>query len=193
MALSIVNWNIAENIVWCVRLADAGTGISVELYLTQADAEGRTNLQASGESGEYGSDIEVTLDNESGASTPVSFFQDGYACHLVVSGQNGDATKIFKVKQFVDLDDIAHAIYRNSKLITARAGAEIKEHTHARITRNILLGGHLPELEPGDTARLNSTRRGLDDRSQVFEHLIRGTLNSLVSQVEAVRFLELKR
>src|SRR4030043_279373 len=123
MALSVVNWNITENIVWFVRLVDTGTGISVKLYLSQADAEAQTNLQASGESTEYGSELDITLDNEEGASTPVSLYQEGYEWHLIAAGQNGDPTKIFKVKEFVDLDEISHAIYRNSELITARATA----------------------------------------------------------------------
>lgn len=193
MALSVVNWNIGENNVWFVRLSDTGSGISVKLYLSQADAEGQTNLQASGESTEYGSDIEITLDNEGDASTPASFFQEGYEWHLIVAGQNGDSTKIFKVKEFVDLDEVTHSIYRNSALITVRAAAEIKAHTNARITRKTSLGVHLPVLEVGNISRVNSTRRGLNDLSQVFEHRIIGTPDSLVSEIEAVKFVELVR
>lgn len=193
MALSIVNWNIAENIVWYARLADTGTGVSVELYLSQANAEAQTNLQASGESSGYGGSQEITLTNEPEASTPVSLFQESYGWHLVVSGEIGDPAKIFKIKQFVDLDEIAHAVYRNSALVEARAAAEINAHTHARITREIGLGVHLPQLDPGDTVRMNSTRRNVDDLGQVFEHRITGTPDSLTSEVEAVRFLELKR
>ncbi len=190
--LSIVNWNIAQNIIWYVRLADAGSTISVELYLTQSDAEAQTNMQASGESSGYGS-VEVTLTNEVGATEPVALFRDDYAWHLTVSGAASDSTKIFKVKEFVDLDEISHAIYRNSSLITARAMAEINAHTHAAIIRQISLGTHLPELEIGDVARLISTRRGLDDYGQIFEHTIIGTPDSLVSEIEIRKYLELKR
>lgn len=193
MAFSILNWNIAENIVWYVRLSDTGAGVSAELYLTRADAEARTNLQAGGESSGYGSNLEITLTNEDGASVPVSFFQEGYSWHLTVAGGSGDPVKIFKVREFVDLEEIVHPIYRNSALLEARAAAEINAHTHARINRTLLLGVHLPGLKAGDILRLNSNRRGIDDLSQVFEHRILGTPDSLVSEVDVVKFLELKR
>lgn len=190
--LSVANWNIAENIVWFVRLADSGAGISVGLYLSQADAQSQTNKQASGSCG-YGTSQEVTLVNEIGATEPVSFFRNDYVWHLTVSGAAGDSTKIYKIKEFVDLEEISHAIYRNNSLITARATAEINAHTHAAIVRQISLGTHLPSLEAGDIARLTSTRRGLDDYGQIFEHTITGTPGSLISEIEVRKYLELKR
>jgi len=191
--LSVVNWNIDENIVWYVRLADSGSAILVEMYLTQADAEAQTNLQASGGSSGYGSSLEVTLTNEEDAETPVTFFRDEYSWHLIVSGQNGDDTKIFKVKEFVEMDEISHSIYRSGDLITARATAEINAHTHAAIVRNVSLGIHLPEIEVGDIAGLDSDRRGVDDLGQIHEHQIIGTPDSLVSDIEVRKYLELKR
>lgn len=191
--LSIENWNIDENIVWYVRLADSGSAISVEMYLTQADAEAQTNLQASGGSSGYGSGLEVTLTNEEGAETPVTVFRDEYSWHLTVAGQNGDDTKIFKVKEFVEMDEISHSIYRSSALVTARATAEINAHTHAAIVRNVSLGIHLPEIEVGDIAGLDSARRGIDDLGQIHEHQIIGTPDSLVSDIEVRKYLEIKR
>lgn len=198
MALSIVNWNVDENSVWYVRLVDTGSAVSVELYLTEADAEVQDNLQASGESDGYGSELEITLTNEDDAETPVSFLQDEYDWHIVVAGQNGDSTVIRKVNEFVELDEISHSIYRNSTLITSRATAEINVHTHAVIIRDISLGVHLPELEVGDITRLNSSRRGVYDLSQVVEHEIVGEINesgdqSLVSNIETRKYLEFKR
>ena len=193
MALSITNWNIAENIDWFVRLEDTGSGISVELYLTQADAEAQTNLQSSGESSGYGSDLEITLSNEEEAATPVSLFIDDYDWHLMATGEDGDATKIFQVKAFVELDEIAHSIYRSSDLIQARATAEIDAHTHAAIIRNVALGIHLPEIEVGQIAGVDSDRRGIDDLGQIHEHQIIGTPDSLVSEMEIRKYLELKR
>ncbi|MBA7630056.1 hypothetical protein ES703_37564 [subsurface metagenome] len=193
MALSIVNWNIAEKSTWFVRLADSGSSVSVEIYVTQADAEARTNLQASGESPGYGSGLEIELANEEDAATPVSLFQEDYSWHLTVTGQSDDDTKIFKVKEFVEMDEISHSIYRNSELIAARATAEINAHTHAAIVRNISLATHLPDAEPGDIAGLDSTRRGVDDLSQVYEHQIVGTPDSLISEIETRKYLELKR
>lgn len=191
--LSIVNWNIDENIVWYVRLADSGSGVSVEMYLTQADAEAQTDLQASGESSGYGSSLEVALTNEEGAETPVTFFRDEYSWHLTVAGENGDDTKIFKVKEFVEMDEISHSIYRSGDLISARATAEINAHTHAAVVRQVSLGIHLPEIDVGDIAGLDSARHGIDDFSQIHEHQIIGTPDSLVSELETRKYLELKR
>jgi len=193
MALSIVNWNIAENIVWYVRLENTGSAISVALYLSEADAEAETNAQAIGVSSAYGASLEITLNNASEATTPVSLFRDDYGWHLIVSGASGDSDKIFKIKEFVDLDEISHAIYRNGALIEARASAEIDAHTHAAIIRDIMLATHLPTLEPGDIINLDSDRRDLDDMGQVFEHTITGTVNSLTDTIEMRKFLELKR
>lgn len=193
MALSIENWNIDENIEWYVRPSDSGSGVSVEMYLTQADAQAQTNLQASGESSEYGSELEITLTNEEDAVTPVSLFREGYAWHLVVAGESGDSAKIFKVKEFVEMEEISHPIYRNGELITARATAEINAHTHAVIVRNIVLGTHLPEIEAGQIVGLDSDRLSIDDLSQIHEHQIIGTPDSLVSEVETQKYLELKR
>jgi hypothetical protein len=193
MALSVVNWNIAENRVWFVRLSDTGSAVLVELYLTQTDAQARTNMQASGETTGYGSALEVTLTNEVGAIVPVTLFQDEYAWHLIVDGQNGDTTKIFKIKEFIEMDEISHAIYRNSSLITARATAEIDGHTHAAIIRDISLGTHLPEIEPGQILGVNSSRRGINDLSQITEITITGTQNSLVNAVETRKYIGLKR
>jgi len=193
MAMEIDNWNIAENILWYARLSDSGSGVAVELYLTEADTEAQTNLQASGESSGYGSNLEVKLTNEGEAVTPVSLFIEDYDWHVMVSGASEDATRIFKVREFVEMDEISHPIYRNSALITARATAEIEAHTHAAIIRNISLGTHLPEIEAGDIAGLDSVRRGVDDLGQVHEHQIIGTPDSLVSEIEIRKYLELKR
>jgi hypothetical protein len=193
MALGIVNWNIAENIVWYVRLSDYGSGVSAELYLTQADAEAQTNLQASGQSSGYGSALEIELTNEEDAETPVSLFIGQYAWHLVASGAAADPARIYRVRQFVELDEISHPIYRNSALIAARAQAEIDAHTHAAIIRSVVLGTHQPAIEPGDILALNSARRGVDDLSQIHEHRIIGTPESLTSETETRKYLELKR
>lgn len=191
--LAIVNWNVAENRVWFARLSDTGTEISVELYLTLADAQAQTNMQASGESAGYGASLEIILSNESGATVPVSLFQDGYDWHLIISGANGDTTKIFKVKEFVEMDEISHSVYRTSDIIEARASAEINAHAHAKIIRSLVLGIHLPSLEPGNVVNLQSVRRALNVYGQVFEHRITGTTDSLISELEAISFLELKR
>ena len=191
---TVTSWNIAENRVWFVRLSDAGTAVQVELYLTQADAEGQANLQASGVSIGYGSALQVILTNETGATVPVSLFRDDNSWHLIVSGQNGDATKIYKVKEFVEADEISHAIYKNSALINSRALYEINSSTKAKITRNISLSVHVPTLEVGDIARLNSSRRGVNDLNQVNEFQIIGTTDSLINDaLDLDKYIGLKR
>jgi hypothetical protein len=193
MAFSVINWNVDENRVWFVRLSDTGGALLVELYLTQANAEAQASLQASGETAGYGSALEVTLVNEVGATVPVSFFREEHTWHIMVAGQNGDTVKIYKIKEFIEMDEISHAIYRNSSLITARATAEIDAHTHAAIIRTLPLGTHLPELEVGQIMSINSARRGINDLSQVTEYEIIGTPNSLISVIETQKYLELKR
>lgn len=142
MALSIDNWNIKENIIWYVRLVTGASNIEVELYLSESDATAQTNLQASGNSSGFGSNLDVVLTNEAGATTPVSFFQEEYSWHIKVTGASGDTAKIFKIKEFVELGEIIHSIYRSSDIIQRRATAEINAHTHARITKTALLGIH---------------------------------------------------
>jgi hypothetical protein len=137
--------------------------------------------------------LDVGLANEPDATNPVSLFIDAYAWHLQVNGENGDPAKIFKVKRFVELEEISHSIYRDSILIAARAEAEINAHTHAAIIRDIILGTHLPEIEVGQTAGLFSDRREVDDLSQIHEHRIMGTPDSLISEVEIRKYMEIKR
>jgi hypothetical protein len=195
MAFSIAAWNINPNRVWFVRLADAGSVISAELFLTQADAEAQTNRQASGATTGFGSALPVTLEYDLGATVPVTFFQDE-TWHLKVSGADADPVKIYKIKEFVDLDEISHPIYRNTNLITTRATAEIDAHTHAVIRKEVGLGSHLPDLEPGDIVQINSTRRGKNELLQVTEHRISAEISdetTLTSTLSVSGYLALKR
>lgn len=127
------------------------------------------------------------------ATYPVSLFQESYSWHIRVAGQDGNATKIFKLKEFVDLDEISAPIYRNEALIPLRAAAAINAHTHARIPREIELASHLPTLEAGDIVRVNSDRLDVDLFGQVTEHRIAGEPNKLTSTIEVSSYLALKR
>jgi len=191
MTISIVNWNVAENVPWYVRIADNGTGLDVELYAAQADAAAQTNLQAGGATAGYGSELDVTLTAAEGAS--VTLWQDVYAWHLQVAGQAGDATRILRVGSFVDLEEIVHPIYRDEALITRRAAAEIDAHTHARLAKMLTLGTHLPELEVGDILQVDSARRGMSIMAQVDGHTIDGDPDALISTVTVSGYLELRR
>lgn len=197
MAFSIDTWNVSPNRPWFVKLSDSGSNILCELFLTESDADAGTNRQASGACG-YGSGLQVVLAADPEATVTVEYFQSAYAYHLKASGAVSDVTKIFRLAEFVELDEISHPIYRNDTLITTRATAEIDAHTHATIRKEIALGSHLPTLEPGDIVRLNSTRRGKDELLQVSEHRItfetsEGGETSLTSTLSVAKFLELKR
>jgi len=193
MALSIAAWNLDPNRVWYVRLADAGSAISVQLYATLADAQAQTNMQASGATTGFGSSLQVTLTNATGATYPVSLYQSTYSWHLKVSGGDGDSSTIFRIKEFVDLDEIDHAVYRNSDLIPIRAAAEIDAHTHAKYSRSIQCGRPILTAKEGAIAGITSTRRALSELGQVAAHTISGTHNSLTSNLELITYKALKR
>lgn len=197
MAFSIDSWNINPNRAWFVRLSDGGSGIAAGLYLSAEDAQAQTSRQAHGITAGYGAELGLTLSNDTGAAFPVSLFQD-YPWHIKVSGASGDTGKIFKVKEFVDLDEIDHPIFRNAALTPLRAAAEIDAHTHALIRKEIALGSHLPELEPGKIVRLSSSRRGRVENLQAVEHRIVGEQSEggetrLTSTIAAASHMALRR
>ena len=191
MTISIVNWNIAENVTWFVRIADNAAGLDVELYASQADATAQANIQAAGATDGYGSALDVTLTAAEGAT--VTLWQEAYAWHLQVAGQAGDAAKILRVAAFVDLEEIVHPLYREESLVTRRAAAEIDAHTHARLAKVLTLGVHLPELDVGDVLQITSARRSLSILAQVDGHTIQGDPDTLISEVTVSSYLELKR
>lgn len=193
MPFAIAAWNIDPNRVWYVRMADAGSNIAVQLYATQADAKAQTNMQASGVTTGFGSSLPVTLTNAGGAAYPVSLYQSTYTWHLQVSGADGDSTAIFRVKEFVDLDEIDHAVYRNADLIPIRAAAEINAHTHARYTRMIQCGLPILAAKEGAIGSITSARLALSEMGQVATHTITGTPSSLISELEIMTYKALKR
>ena len=193
MSLNITAWNIDPNRTWFVRLADAGSSISVALYTSEADAQAQTNPQASGSTSGFGSALPVTLTVATGAIYPVSLFQSAYSWHLAVSGSDGDTTKIFRIKEFVELDEIDHPVYRNAELIPLRAAAEINAHTNVKYTRSLQLGTVFPSITEGSIGILTSARHGISERGQVVTHTISGTHASLTSSIELVTHKALKR
>ena len=193
MAFSITAWNLNPNRTWYVRLADAGSNISVELYTTRADALARTNLQASGATTGFGSSLSVTLTNATGAAYPVSLYQSTYAWHLQVSGSDGNATKIMRVRDFVDLDEIDHAIYHNADLIPLRAAAEINAHTHTKITRSLTCANPFLAALEGATAKIISSRRSISELGQVVSSRITATPERLTSELDIITYKALKR
>ena len=61
MAFSVVAWNVLENEIWYVRLADNGSNISVKLFSSLADAEADQNPVAAGTTTGFGGTISVSV------------------------------------------------------------------------------------------------------------------------------------
>jgi len=192
MAFSIAEWNLDPNRHWYVRLSDGSTGIKVELYKTKSDAQGQSNLVASGTSDGFGTGKEVTMEMAENGSPMIELFNTALSYHLRVSGSSGDSTKIFHVKPFVDLPDISHSIYRSSDLITRRAVLEINKGTHYRLIRSFSIG-HNPNLDEGKIIRINSSRRNINVLTRVIEYRISGTITSLIDSIEAVEYCDMVR
>lgn len=193
MGLGVSAWNLEPNRVWFVRLEDSGSGISVELYLSEMDAAEKVNRQAYGSTTGYGSDLELSLTSDPDAPVQISKHQSTLPWHMKVTGSPGDSTQIFKINEFVDLDSINHPIFRNAGLAQVRAKAEIDAHTHAMFTRAVQMGTHLPELKVGDVCSVSSVIRNISELGQVMRHLISGTPSSLVDTLDLASFKPLKR
>ena len=188
MPFAITEWNLNPNRNWYVKLADAGTDISVKLYPTQADAAANTNLVAEG-TAVFGTGSETLL--IATGSLLISLFNDALLYHLKVSGADADTAKTFHIKPFVDLPDINHNVYRSESLIQKKALAEINAHTHTAKIRSIGIANHNPLLRTDDVINIQSTMRSLNVLATVSERLISGTPDELIDQIETVEYLDL--
>lgn len=190
MSFSVTDWNLNPNRDWYIKLSDAGDEIFVELYPTQADADGETNLTAYGLA-DFGNDSDVVLVMDDAGSPEISLFNAETTYHLRVSGQNSDDTKIFHVSPFVDLPDISHSVYQSSAMITPRATYEINAHTHTSKIKSIGIANHIPTLGVGDILQIQSDRLGVDVLTEITELTISGTPDSLVNTVETIEYVDL--
>jgi hypothetical protein len=188
MPFAITEWNLNPNRNWYVKLADAGTDISVKLYPTQADAAANTNLVAEG-TAVFGTGSETLL--IATGSLLISLFNDALLYHLKVSGADADTAKTFHIKPFVDIPDINHNVYRSEALIQKKALAEINAHTHTAKIRSIGIANHNPLLRTDDVINIQSTMRSLNVLATVSERLISGTPDELIDQIETVEYLDL--
>jgi len=188
MPFAITEWNLNPNRNWYVKLADAGTDISIKLYPTQADAVANTNLTAEG-TAVFGTGSETLL--IATGSLLISLFNDALLYHLKVSGADADTAKTFHIKPFVDIPDINHNVYRSEALIQKKALAEINAHTHTAKIRSIGIANHNPLLRTDDVINIQSTMRSLNVLATVSERLISGTPDELIDQIETVEYLDL--
>ncbi|WP_320043177.1 hypothetical protein [uncultured Desulfobacter sp.] len=190
MSFTITEWNLNPNRNWYVYLSDSGSDISVELYTTQANADAKTNLVASG-SGSYGSGTQIILTMDAAGTPEISLFNADLDYHVAVTGQSGDLSTLFHLAPFVDLDEINNGIYQSTALIQARALHEINTHTHISKERSIDLAGPFPEILLGDVLQVQSGMRGIDVLTTVTEITITGTPDSLTAQVETVEYVDM--
>lgn len=190
MSFTITEWNLNPNRNWYIFLSDSGSYISVELYTSQADANAKTNLVASGAGG-YGAGTQITLSMEDDGTPEISLFNSNLEYHLAVTGLSGDLSKLFHMAPFVDLDEINNGIYQSTALIQAKALHEINTHTHTSKERVIDLAGPFHQILVGDVLRVQSDTRGLDVLTTVTETAITGAADSLTAQVETVEYVDL--
>lgn len=190
MPFAITEWNLNPNRNWYVKLADAGTDISVKLYPTQVDAAAGINLVAEGTAA-FGTGSETLLIMSVTGDPLISLFNDALLYHMKVSGADADPAKTFHIAPFVDLPDINHNVYRSESLIQKKALAEINAHTHTAKIRSIGIANHNPGLSTDDVLNIQSTVRSLNVLATVSEILISGTPDALIDHVETVEYLDL--
>jgi len=190
MSFAITEWNLNPNRNWYVKLADAGSDISVKLYPTQADAAAGTNIVAEG-TADFGTGSEAVLHMNAAGDPVISLFNDALTYHLKVSGADADTTKTFHIAPFIDLPDINHNVYRSETLVQKKALAEINAHTHTAKKRSIGIANHNPNLSTDDVLNIQSTMRSLNVLATVSELLISGTTDALIDQIETVEYLDL--
>lgn len=190
MSFAITEWNLNPNRNWYVKLADAGSDISVKLYPTQADAAAGTNLVAEG-TAEFGTGSEALLLMDAAGDPVISLFNDALIYHLKVSGADADTAKTFHIAPFIDLPNINHNVYRSGTLIQKKALAEINAHTHTAKNRSMGIANHNPNLITDDVLNIQSTMRSLNVLVTVSELLISGTTDALIDQIETVEYLDL--
>jgi len=189
MSFAITEWNLNPNRNWYVKLADAGSDISVKLYSTQADAAAGSNLVAEG-TADFGTGSECILEVGSTANFIISLFNDALLYHLKVTGADADTVKTFHVAPFIDLPGINHNIYRASEIIRKKAVFEINKHTHTHINRSIGIANHNTGLRTDDVINIQSSMRSLNVMAIVKEILITATTDSLIDQIETVEYTD---
>lgn len=159
----ILDWNVDPNQRWYVKLADIGSQMRVELFNTQADAQGAVNRVANADIA-FGVSAKalLTLDAVQPAyGTPLVKFNISLDYHLIAAGLDGDASKIFAIGPFNDLASIEDPLMLTEAMIQARATLEINRGTHSRLFRSLSLDAHYPALNEGDIITYSSTKRGI--------------------------------
>jgi hypothetical protein len=199
--LDVVDFNLSPNIRWFVRLA-AAAAIEVELYGSAANAQAQENRLGHG-SAVFGAAAQVTItadpDLLPAPGEPIAKFNPALGYHLKVSGESGDAAKIFAIGPFTDLDAIEDPLMLSEAVIRARAELEINRGTHSRALTSVSLARHYPELDEGAIVTLTSTRRSMDAvRQRVLSHAIAGSIDDsgrmeIADELETVEYVDFKK
>lgn len=190
--LLLQSWNVSPNKTWYVDVTNA----IVTLYDTQADMLNGVNPVATGEADEYTLDVVLSYVDE--YEGDVAFYYSDLLVHLYLS-EIISGTRQFKVNPLTDIAELRHPIYNNSNIIISKGEAELNLHTYMVLKKGLVLGTHLPELEPGDVISLTSTRRGTTEKkSQVLSETISGSISgsgeaSLVNTIQIADYKELSR
>lgn len=197
------NWNVSPNKTWFVSVIgyavdEYETGNLITLYDTLTDMQTHTNAVSYGYLNTDTLEVVLTAVDEYDED-PAYYYQD-LQYHLMLSGVVAEGDEYtYKVKPLTDLDEIRHPIYNNSNIAISRGEAELDLHTYAVLGRELVLGIHLPILEPGDIANLTSARRHeTTKKSQILGETISGSISddgtaSLITSINVANYLELSR
>jgi hypothetical protein len=191
----ILEWNVSPNKTWFVQV----TGDLVILYDTQADMEQGTNPVAYGYVDDNLHVVLVPADEYD--QEVVSLYYQDLLYHLALSNvldldeydEYDVATRYFKVKPVTDLSEIRHPIYNNSNIVLMRGEAELNLHTFCRLSKELVLGVHLPSLESGNIVSYASARRNKTEKSQVLSQTIAGNPDSIITTIQVATYMELTR
>jgi hypothetical protein len=190
--LEISDWNVSPNKTWYVYV----NGLIVTLYDTLADMEALTNPVAAGIANS--TDLTVVLAYVDLDLGTMEYYYQDFAYHLALS-ENIASVHNFCIKPFTDLSEIRHPIYNNSNIVLSRGEAELNVSTFTVLSRELVLGTHLPEMEVGDVVDLTSVRRSKTaEKSQILSQTITGEVSdggesSLVNTIRVANYMELYR
>jgi len=165
------------------------------LYLTLADLLAQTNPVASGE---VNADLQVVCTKATGGD--MGYYYQDLPYHFSLSEDIASAGyRRFKIRPLTDISEIRHPIYKNTTIILTKGIAEVNLQTYAILGRELVLGSHLPEIEPGDVICLTSSRRDVSvEKSQVLSETINGSVDSngqasLITAIRTTKYTELYR
>lgn len=190
--ISIVNSNLEPNIKWFILSISDSSYIYTYCYQSLADLQGNQNQIASGQTN-VGSNQTIILSQAPGSPVTLARFDTEIAWHLVVSGGINEASTIFQVGPWSDMEPVKHAIYQNRSIIPYRAAALIDKATKLDTQISITYTGTIYNLEPNDTVRVNSSFMTKDFMTTVREVSYELSADSMLMTVGLSKFDQVTR